>query len=57
LLADLTNIRSLAESLLGQANQVRGGSVTDPNHHAGVGSFGQSDQLNRLTNNLPKHDH
>jgi hypothetical protein len=57
LLADLTNIRSLAESLLSQANQSRSGSVTDPNHVTGVGSFGQSDQPNRLTYNLPKHDH
>jgi hypothetical protein len=57
LLGDLTNIKSLVESLLSQISQSKNGSVTDPNHVTGVGSFGESDQLNRLTNNLPKHDH
>ena len=55
LLADLTTIKSLAESLLGQANQGRG-SATDPNQVHGVGTFGH-DQLNGPTYNPPKHDH
>ena len=57
LLADLTTIKSLAESLLGQGNQSSAGSANDPNHVTGVGTFGQPDQLNRLTNIPPKHDH
>jgi hypothetical protein len=57
LLADLTNIRSLAESLLSRANQSSLGSANDPHHLTGVGTFGEHDQLNRLTNIPPKHDH
>jgi hypothetical protein len=57
LLADLTTIKSQAESLLSQANQSSAGSAHDPNHVTGVGTFGQLDQLNRPTNIPPKHDH
>jgi hypothetical protein len=58
LLADLTTIKSLAESLLGQTNQSSAGSPNDPNHHVtGVGTFSQPDQHNGLTQPPPKHDH
>jgi len=57
LLTDLTTIKSLAQSLLSQANQSSAGSANDPNHVTGVGTFGQLDQLNQPTNIPPKHDH
>ena len=56
LLADLTTIKGLLESLLGQANPSSSGSANDPNHVTGVGTFGGPDQINGLTHTPPKHD-
>ena len=46
--ADLTTIKSLAESLLGKLSGAHVGSASDPNHVSAVGSLTQPEQQSRL---------
>ena len=54
--ADLTTIKSLAETLLSKIDNTSVGSASDPNQPGGAGTLGQFDQAYRPNLHLPKHD-
>jgi len=54
--ADLTTIKSLAESLLARSDQSSTGTASDPHQTPAAGSVGQTDQPQKWIDHLSKHD-
>ena len=56
LTADLTTIKSLADSLLARTDQSSAGSANDPHHSNSAGSVGHADDQPSWINHVSKHD-